>query len=70
MLACIAAHFGTDSETVIQAAISAMMLSVCAEDRILSCVVSRAGGVNWAELEAAQLAKLRTAAQCGTFDPE
>lgn len=62
ILACIAAHFNTDTETVIQAAISAMMLTVCQEDAILSYCVARAGGVDWTALEAAQLAKLRAAA--------
>ncbi len=54
MLACIAAYMNTTSEVLIQSAITAMLISVCENDRVLSYVVARAGGADWRELEADQ----------------
>ena len=54
MLACLAAYMNTDAESLIQASISMLLIAAAQNDKILSLVLARAGGVDWLELEAAQ----------------
>jgi hypothetical protein len=54
MLACLAAYMNTTSEILIQSAISSLLICAAQNDKILACVIARAGGVDWQELETAQ----------------
>jgi hypothetical protein len=54
MLACLAAYLDTDSERLIQAAISSLLITAAQNDKLLCFVLARAGGADWQDVEAAQ----------------
>ncbi len=61
-IALAAAYLGTDGERVIQAAITAMLLSLASADKNFAAMLLRTSGVDWDDLASADstdvLAKL------------
>jgi hypothetical protein len=49
-IALAAAYLGTDGETVIQSAITALLLSLANADAVFAAVLARSLGVDWGEL--------------------
>jgi hypothetical protein len=54
MLACASAYMNTDAQTLILAAISMLLLGMASESAVMACILARAGGADWQELEATQ----------------
>jgi hypothetical protein len=49
-IALAAAYLDTDGERVIQAAISALLLTLARKDKVFAAMLARTAGVDWDEL--------------------
>jgi len=49
-IALAAAYLGTDGETVIQSAVTALLLSLASADKNFAAMLARTAGVSWSDL--------------------
>jgi chromosome condensin MukBEF MukE localization factor len=51
MVANASAYLNISGELFIQMAISAALMSLAENDKVLSCILARSGGADWDDLE-------------------